>query len=77
MGAKKGLKYSALRVKPTSVERVKIKIMPVKKMLLTKVTTLKGNKIFWNFLARRCGQTKNIIKSIKKNLSKHSITRTK
>jgi hypothetical protein len=53
MGAKKGLKYSALRVKPTSVERVKIKIMPVKKMLLTKVTTLKGNKIFWNFLARR------------------------
>jgi hypothetical protein len=53
MGAMKGLKYSALRVKPTTAERAKIKIVPVQRMHMTKVTSLNNekNKYFGKHLA--------------------------
>jgi hypothetical protein len=53
MGAMKRLKYSALRVKPTTTERAKIKIVPVKRTHMTKVTSLNNekNKHFGKHLA--------------------------
>lgn len=53
-----GLKYSALRVKPTTVEIANIQVMPVKKTILSKVANLKRNSEA--FSVKRGGKIKDI-----------------